>query len=419
MQDREFADFSVQLYCSGVVKQLCALPDGARQLPGQCFWLTPINESFASASRPSTNNGWREVTADEVRNHSRLGNREWFAEQYFDPTPAVPSFVHYRPDSVARCMRGKRLLLLGDSTTRDTLYELLAVAGRPIFSWSSLYASPEAAFPRHAYSPYHARMVSAGVDRLGRCLARDDLQSTCVRDMRVPDVRVPDVRTPAASTTGLRSRVTNESARIAYQFLAANASWQLRTLHTKLLTPSRPAYDAAFIQCPTHDATQPNAYNYSLTREERHAPLQDDGAGNVTDALRESITRLRIMRIGAACRQVFELVRNHSPTARLFLLGPTGGGENGSLDLRVVASIHSALGLRCEQLLDGRRFSLISTAGITAIDRYNVWGTRKRDTTHPYFSAQQAAVNLMLNHFCERSPGPGRGPFEKAPHMES
>ena len=39
-------------------------------------------------------------------------------------------------------------------------------------------------------------------------------------------------------------------------------------------------------------------------------------------------------------------------------------------------------------------------SGLIPIDRYNVWGDRKRDNVHPFFNAHFALVQLMLNHLC-------------------
>ena len=69
---------------------------------------------------------------------------------------------------------------------------------------------------------------------------------------------------------------------------------------------------------------------------------------------------------------------------------------------RRFASIHAALGLRCHQAADGTytHSALHSSPIVTSIDRYAVVGQRKRDGIHPFWNAQFAIVQLMLNHMC-------------------
>ena len=50
------------------------------------------------------------------------------------------------------------------------------------------------------------------------------------------------------------------------------------------------------------------------------------------------------------------------------------------------------------------QYKVHSADGIIPIDRYNVWGWRKRDGVHPFFNAHFALSQLMLNHLCPVAP---------------
>lgn len=461
-QSDAIAALNTQLYCSGVEEMKCALPNGARQLAGQCHWLMAPSSNASSrgshwgsaeTGRHGSAHGtrgegtgnrdgsgdlgdsidlasdWRGVTADELRRHSGRAPRvrDWFAFQHFDPTRSEPAFAHYRPASAGACLHGKRLLLLGDSTTRDTFYELLAVLGHAIFHWTPAKAMAALSFPSTSLAP-PTRMTSGGKDRYGRCVVSEALQTTCVREVRLRavlnaaplgsaansstqeqgsrhmhDGGSSTPGTPAEQTLGGDGRpaptlsVAEANASdtaetvVGYQLLTSTATWQLRLLHRKLLRPQRVRWDAAFIQCPTHPE-----------------PISSGALGNrsLTRAERDAVDEAKMRQIGVACRQLFDLVARHSPHARLYLLGPSGGADarGGApiLDRRLVQSIHANLGLACEVETGRgpRRYSAVAAAGIVPIDRFNVWGARKPDAMHPYFTAQLGLVNLMLNHFC-------------------
>ena len=123
------------------------------------------------------------------------------------------------------------------------------------------------------------------------------------------------------------------------------------------------------------------------------------------------------LEVGEACARVAEVVQQHSPRARLFLLGQAGVGlaqKSGLVRIghprEVFRSIHQGLGMRCERVGDdtsGYRYNLLlSNRSIVPIDRMNTWGPRKPDSIHAYFTAQLAVVELMLNHLCLQTPGP-------------
>ena len=116
-------------------------------------------------------------------------------------------------------------------------------------------------------------------------------------------------------------------------------------------------------------------------------------------------------RFGAACRSILDLVRHElsalnarigRPPPRMFALGlsslpPMRAGVDVD-EPAIVEELHTALGLRCTQRWGV--FELGSRHTVEPIDRYNVWGARKRDTIHPFFNGQFALVQLILNHVC-------------------
>ena len=85
------------------------------------------------------------------------------------------------------------------------------------------------------------------------------------------------------------------------------------------------------------------------------------------------------------------------------------------VEARVFESIHNAFGLRCRRHAD-RTWALTSRSGVTPIDRYAVVGGRRRDAIHPYFNAQFAIVQLMLNHLCPAAHGAARHSTGAAQH---
>ena len=150
-------------------------------------------------------------------------------------------------------------------------------------------------------------------------------------------------------------------------------------------------------QCPQYEYFKPDAYDYSLSKEERAKPSNRRmGPSNLAG-------------IGRACREFIEAaVVSRGRRTQVYHLGMTPlpgwtrdiGGERVEAD--IFASIHAALGLRCHQAADGTytHSALHSSPIVTSIDRYAVVGQRKRDGIHPFWNAQFAIVQLMLNHMC-------------------
>lgn len=103
-----FLRFSEQLYCAGAEERRCPLPNGGRTEAGSCYWRSTTNRT--SLPRPTD---------------------EWDPEEV-----GAGGYRRIRRSEANECAHGKRVLLLGDSTTRDTFYELSAVIGRPIWQWA-------------------------------------------------------------------------------------------------------------------------------------------------------------------------------------------------------------------------------------------------------------------------------------------
>ena len=105
---------------------------------------------------------------------------------------------------------------------------------------------------------------------------------------------------------------------------------------------------------------------------------------------------------------------------RIYLLGltplPGWTKVHGTqqVEPRIFRSINHALGMRCHRRAAAppagggggasgdvaAPFGLSSRHGITPIDRFATVGLRRRDMIHPFFNAQFAIVQMMLNHLC-------------------
>ena len=342
--------FAAQLYCAGAEDQLC--PDGAD--PGMCLWFNHAGKALTAHDMNRS---------DWVRVSSRLPHDFW------DPLRAgAHGFQYFGKDEAAACLGGKRIHVAGDSTTRDTFYELIAAGGHPIFNGGAGDWNVKEHEPRSPHS-------SGGRDKFGMCLGDLTKRWSCVRDEKWPSPhRGPETR-------------------VSYQFLMkSNSSWEYGQLNE---TFRERALDAAFVQCPIYEWFRPDAYNYSLTKEER-ARVEN-----------QQIGPRHFEGIGTACYEYVQRVVRPllAPGGRIFLVGLTplpgwtrtvGGTE---VERKIFASINHAFGLRCRRHADGS-WSLLSRHGVGAIDRYVVTGIRRRDMIHPFFNAQFATVQLMLNQLC-------------------
>ena len=386
-----FRHFSAQLYCAGAEEQRC--PDGAPA--GICYWHRPAGYSqerhelnFVALKPADANQSWDERSR-------RFPTDRW------DPVRSGSSgFRYFGREEAARCVQGKRIHLAGDSTTRDTFYEFAAVAGHPMFADQNFGVWQDGAYePR---SPF----TSAGRDKNGECLGNYDRKKFCLRDER------------HASASG------GPETRLSFQFLMkSNSSWEVEQA-TGMMRDRK--IDAAFVQCPIYEWFKPDAYNYSKSKEERAKVVEVDelavgprhweGMGVSCAQYLDNVIRPAI---AAGAPAADGGVDGGKPT-RLFLLGPTPlpawtrlHGTD-SVEAFVFASINNALGVRCRKHSDGSWGLLPPRSGatpITPIDRYAIVGGRRRDAIHPFFNAQFAIVQLMLNHLC---PAKSTSPHSQA-----
>ena len=160
---RSFSRWSDELYCAGALDQRCpALGDSVTA--GRCYWEVPPT--------------WRAATEDDM--NRTLHFQRWSMDRFNPPAAGVGSYRHYSASEAASCARGKRLLIAGDSTTRDTYYALLAALGHPI---SKGYPSdPQRYWPEGQFDPHP--LPTGAVDAHGLCLGNFDKRRTCSRDVR-------------------------------------------------------------------------------------------------------------------------------------------------------------------------------------------------------------------------------------------
>ena len=377
--DAAFARFSAQLYCSGAEEQQCALPSGVRAPSGRCHWWrrTADDDGFVPLWEGSGANS----SAAPLHDGNSVGQHDrWM------PADA-PGYRRMGANESRQCVRGKRLLLVGDSTTRDTFHALLAAAGRPIWRELELRRHP---WIGSAWAP-PAPFTTRAVDKYGVC--GGDQTATppraCVRDVAF------DETGELLPLNGSSARKVRAAARVSYQYVMSNASWEMELLRG--LMRQRGAhleYDAALVQCPVWTSFMPRAY---------------DGAAP-TRAARHTIERHeRYDNVGEHCRDIVATIRAHSPRARVLMLGlsalPQGSRTFKGIhqdEPKLFASMHAGLGLACERSggEDGVEYTIRSRDGVVPLDRYNLWKGRRRDSIHAYFNAQFALVELIFNHLC-------------------
>ena len=111
-----FRHFSEQLYCSGSEERWCTLPHFAHSHPGECMWFTPAPSVHA-------------VTPNDMveTQRPRWSRDNWDA--LAAGAVSADTFRRFDRNAAASCLEGKHVLVLGESTTRDLYYELLALAG--------------------------------------------------------------------------------------------------------------------------------------------------------------------------------------------------------------------------------------------------------------------------------------------------
>jgi len=366
LDDKRFRRFSTQIYCSGVEEAKCALLNGTRNELGQCYWH---KRTAGGRHEPVGKTEVVHPVEDGGKAKSRMPSDRW------DPLLSFPAessgFRYFGREAAAHCLRHKRVLVAGDSTTRDTFYELMAAGGHTIIGGMS---NDSLVYWGNNYEP---RMPgsSGGRDLRGLCMGNHDRKIACLRDLSFEERHGPPTR-------------------FTFQFLTqSNSTWETG-LVAGMLEDRAP--DAAFIACPMYEWFKPDSYNYSMTKEERARIV-----------LPKEIGPRHFEAIGRSCMQYLDMsiVRKYGLQTKIFLLGSTPlpgwarelGGE--MVDRKVAHSIHHGLGIRCDDDGEGG-YDLVSQFGITPIDRFALVGNRKRDAIHPFFNAQFGIVQLMLNHLC-------------------
>ena len=119
-----FTRWSDNLYCSGASGQSCRLANGRDVLSGMCHWQKqhaqhrwlPVEEADMNTTKRPTFVGHR---WDPLQPHGPRSGESGESDQ--------SGFRYFGRDAASRCLQGKRVLVAGDSTTRDTFYELVTV----------------------------------------------------------------------------------------------------------------------------------------------------------------------------------------------------------------------------------------------------------------------------------------------------
>ena len=112
--------FSEHMYCSAAEERLCAVPgSGARVQPGSCFWYTPAGQAVTSdidGQPPKFG----------INSDMDTSKKPRWPRDTWDPilAGAVSKSTFVRSVQLRRsCTKGKRILFLGESTTRDLFFE--------------------------------------------------------------------------------------------------------------------------------------------------------------------------------------------------------------------------------------------------------------------------------------------------------
>jgi len=371
---KPLARFSAGLYCGGVDRH-CPLPGGRRGRPGECFWLRQEEST------------WRAVVAADLENRSMDPDQDrWDPAAY-----GQKGFHRLDKHEAARCLRGRRILVVGDSTTREVYTALTAQAGAPVvrrMRWSDGEWEPA-----HRWHMSRRWEVNRSVwfadhthDRHGTC----SFSSRCVRDELL-----------GADEPG------RPAGHAGFVFVMPNTQEELSRFQRLLV--SQP-WEAVLVQCPFWHFFAPQAYNYTISRSARKAfvrlPLQAP-AGPIG--------------FGKSCAQYVGIARRQLPEAQIFVLGLYQMGTLGGMALlpngqsekvrarsttefeeALLHELHDALEVRCERR--GNGYAITHTLhGATMLDRYNLVGpsgARTRDGAHLHTGASHALVQHMLNWMC-------------------
>ena len=199
-----FTRWSDNLYCSGASGQSCRLPN-AREVPaGMCHWQKqhaqhrwlPVEEADMNVTNRAAFVGHR---WDPLRPHGPRRDESGESDE--------SGFRHFGRDEASRCLQGKRVLVAGDSTTRDTFYELVTVPPASPLWWvarlgrrtatprawqvaghggqimRNLPNESRAYWADGAYAPRDPGGTMA--DRQGWCMGNHDKRQSCLRDLHV------------------------------------------------------------------------------------------------------------------------------------------------------------------------------------------------------------------------------------------
>ena len=147
----DFLRFSGQLYCSGAMEQACRVGERLTSA-GVCMWY-----------KHRSANAVREAEMNRTLYLNRWPSDRW------DPSAAgVRGFRHFGADAAEACVRGKRVFIAGDSTTRDTFYEFATVAGHPMFTGARYREARAKYWPNNHFEPI-TPFSSGGSDIRGAC----------------------------------------------------------------------------------------------------------------------------------------------------------------------------------------------------------------------------------------------------------
>ena len=287
---------------------------------------------------------------------------------------------HYSATEAATCLETRRVLFVGDSTTRHLFYAYTAIAGRPLVPKMRWKAGDYE--PRHRWN-WWSRTRSGnksvwrphtGYDRRGPC----DVTHRCMRD----EAMGPRGR---AGYVAIKSNLEDDVSRTTR--LLANGTW-----------------DTVVIQCPFWHYVESRAYDSTQTADARRAAI------TARTALPAGP-----LGFGAACADYFRLAQRLQPAAARFMLGhfsqPVSIERYGEASCRfeenLILELHTSLGVECRRTsaADSYEFVVASPAtdvpSVTPIDRFTIVGPNGTyDGVHPGLGRQFALVQLLLNHVC-------------------
>lgn len=115
-----------------------------------------------------------EADVNKTSERANLIQRRMPSDRWDPVLAGSKGFRYFDKAAAAACVASKRIHIAGDSTSRDTFYEFLAVSGHPIFAeragnWSSGEYEPRAPFS------------SMGRDNKGECMGEMTRKKMCVR----------------------------------------------------------------------------------------------------------------------------------------------------------------------------------------------------------------------------------------------